>query len=316
MEEIIQREANQLAKALHPVSLRAPLLRIIEQRQAIWYAPTRGYYVNVAKFGEDRPVIQIWYDYTLSNEAPAFWVGFGAEDPNTVERLLEDCRSEFPAPMEFPYDAWNEQQGLGDEALQKVLANPVQEFHQGGNVNGFGIYGEPGDDTLDLQRALDFIGRVLRSLPEFAAMAIARDIEEIKNSNLNETEREALIAARLGQGQFRRGLEDMWGNQCAVLGCSTREVLRASHIKPWSECENGNERLDPNNGLLLAAHLDALFDRGLISFNDDRSMMISDRIDEAERQRLNLGGSLRQEPSDAMKAYLNYHRTRHGFAEE
>jgi putative restriction endonuclease len=39
-------------------------------------------------------------------------------------------------------------------------------------------------------------------------------------------------------------------------------MLRASHIKPWSDCSN-RERLDPLNGLLLVAHIDALFDNGL-----------------------------------------------------
>jgi putative restriction endonuclease len=31
-----------------------------------------------------------------------------------------------------------------------------------------------------------------------------------------------------------------------------------------------------HNGLLLAAHFDALFDRGLISFADDGSLLLSD----------------------------------------
>lgn len=38
----------------------------------------------------------------------------------------------------------------------------------------------------------------------------------------------------------------------------------ASHIKPWRKCSN-KERLDPQNGLLLTARINALFDCGLIS---------------------------------------------------
>ena len=45
--------------------------------------------------------------------------------------------------------------------------------------------------------------------------------------------------------------------------------MRASHIKPWAKCETDAERLDVYNGLLLAAHLDAAFDAGLITFDDN-----------------------------------------------
>lgn len=56
------------------------------------------------------------------------------------------------------------------------------------------------------------------------------------------------------------------------------ELLRASHIKPWRH-SSPRERPDPDNGLLLAVHVDGLFDRGLISFDDNgaiiRSPMLS-----------------------------------------
>jgi putative restriction endonuclease len=52
-------------------------------------------------------------------------------------------------------------------------------------------------------------------------------------------------------------------------------LLRASHIKPWAKCGTDAERLDVYNGLLLAAHLDAAFDAGLISFADDGAILFS-----------------------------------------
>jgi hypothetical protein len=42
-------------------------------------------------------------------------------------------------------------------------------------------------------------------------------------------------------------------------------MLIASHIKPWRDCTE-EERLHPANGLLLATHVDKLFDRFLLSF--------------------------------------------------
>ncbi|MGH8783212.1 HNH endonuclease [Paraburkholderia sp.] len=50
---------------------------------------------------------------------------------------------------------------------------------------------------------------------------------------------------------------------------TVRELLIASHIKPWRESDN-EERLDGMNGLLLATHADRLFDRYLMSFREVR----------------------------------------------
>ena len=44
-------------------------------------------------------------------------------------------------------------------------------------------------------------------------------------------------------------------------------MLIASHIVPWSVSDNAN-RLKPENGLLLSATNDKLFDCGLITFKD------------------------------------------------
>ena len=90
---------------------------------------------------------------------------------------------------------------------------------------------------------------------------VARDIELIQNDTRvkSETTRQALINARLGHGQFRVDLERRWNGRCALTGCGITAMLRASHIKPWAKSSN-HDRLNPDNGLLLAAHVDALFD--------------------------------------------------------
>ena len=89
-----------------------------------------------------------------------------------------------------------------------------------------------------------------------------------------------------------------------------RELLRASHIKPWSEATNA-ERLDPYNGLLLAAHVDALFDKNLISFADDGSLIRSPRIDEAVLAILGISKTAKICGLDKRHTgYLTYHRAR------
>ena len=95
----------------------------------------------------------------------------------------------------------------------------------------------------------------------------------IGSSPAASTERASLIRSRRGQGAFREHLIRLWRGRCCVTGVSTRELLRASHIKPWRDSNNA-ERLDPFNGLLLAVNYDAAFDAGLISFRDDGQVMV------------------------------------------
>jgi predicted restriction endonuclease len=113
-------------------------------------------------------------------------------------------------------------------------------------------------------------------------------------------------------GEFRIALQERWGNQCAVTGCAILDVLRASHIKPWSLSKN-RERLDPANGILLAAHIDALFDRGLISFSDSGTMLLSDRIGTQDRMMFRLPRKLRLKPTKAEQQFLAYHRKTFGY---
>jgi hypothetical protein len=137
---------------------------------------------------------------------------------------------------------------------------------------------------------------------------VERDVAELRaDTQIDETTRKALIDARRGQGKFRRDLMQRWGGACAVLGITVRQVLRASHIKPWRESTN-TERLDPANGLLLAAHLDALFDARLISFADDGTMLVSSRVSAADRALLGVPRALRLPLNRRERDFMHVHR--------
>lgn len=133
-----------------------------------------------------------------------------------------------------------------------------------------------------------------------------QDIEDIEEKvGYSPTERETLILARIGQGKYRRDLLSLWGNKCAVTGCSVLPVLRASHAKPWKYSEY-EERLDPNNGLPLVANLDALFDAGLIGFDSNGKMLLSKNLRDKEL----LSGvprALRNKPTVEQASYLEEH---------
>jgi hypothetical protein len=86
---------------------------------------------------------------------------------------------------------------------------------------------------------------------------------------------EPRVLQRVGQNKFREAMLDYWGGACAVTGVAIPQVLRASHAKPWSECASDAGRLDVFNGFLLSANLDALFDRYLISFDEQGELIIA-----------------------------------------
>ncbi|MBW3510590.1 HNH endonuclease [Janthinobacterium sp. NKUCC06_STL] len=130
--------------------------------------------------------------------------------------------------------------------------------------------------------------------------------EEMANEGEPITSVLTYINARRGQGQFREDLIRIWGGACAVTGINCRELLIASHIKPWATSK-GKQKLDEHNGLLLSANLDALFDIGLISFGNDGQMMISPRLHERHRTELGLPMPLRFLPKE-VTPYLEYHR--------
>jgi hypothetical protein len=125
------------------------------------------------------------------------------------------------------------------------------------------------------------------------------------------TEAERLVVQRVGQSLFRDGLLDFWDRRCAVTGLNVPALLRASHIKPWSDCETDAERLDVHNGILLAPHLDAAFDCGFITVGDDGSIVVSDALDGAARTTLGIAKPLRVHGLvDGHLSYLPWHRER------
>jgi len=166
----------------------------------------------------------------------------------------------------------------------------------------------------------DAIARVMNSVPnkqrsktwerllDAMQSAPAEPVPPLFGGNYDDTPATTRLThtlARVGQGGFRDALMAKWGSSCAVTGLTCPELLRASHVKPWSHSSQ-RERLDPHNGLLLAAHLDALFDKGLITFDDIGHMLLSSRLQKEERNHFGL--PLRSEPDDALEAYLAHHR--------
>jgi len=159
-------------------------------------------------------------------------------------------------------------------------------------VKGGGCFDAPDIDALAalLRRAAE----LSLALPDQAAHRFReRAARELARLAGQGTEVERLVRQRVGQDVFRDALLDYWGGACAVTGLTLPEVLRASHAKPWADCASDEERLDVFNGFLLVAQLDALFDRGLITFDAGGGVVIAPHLAADHRALLRLDEGLR-----------------------
>lgn len=152
------------------------------------------------------------------------------------------------------------------------------------------------------------------SLPELRGIVEweERECEQIsEDSHLRETEKQALIKARRGQGLFRQNVGRI-EHFCRVTRVDRPEHLIASHIKPWRESDN-RERLFEGNGLLLTPTIDHLFDRGFISFEADGELLVSPVAHKGSLNKMGIitdhvvkvGGFV-----ESQREFLEFHRAR------
>jgi putative restriction endonuclease len=130
-----------------------------------------------------------------------------------------------------------------------------------------------------------------------------------KDRSIRETDREAIIRARRGQGIFKERVMQI-EKGCRITGVTNPVHLLASHCKPWRDSTN-EERLDGENGLLLTPSIDHLFDRGFIGFEDSGDLIIArvahipslQRMGIETRKVVNVGGF-----TEGQRKYLEFHR--------
>jgi putative restriction endonuclease len=160
--------------------------------------------------------------------------------------------------------------------------------------------------------ALAVMARDVKPIPADDLEMWERTLERqvTNDSSIRETERQALIRARSGQGLFRDRVSKI-ETKCRVTGVENPVHLVASHCKPWRD-SNNEERLDGENGLLLTPSIDHLFDRGFIGFEDNGKLIISPVAHKPSLQRMgievakvvNVGGF-----TSGQKQFLDFHRS-------
>ena len=136
-----------------------------------------------------------------------------------------------------------------------------------------------------------------------------KDVEEETSIRRDEEKQLQISQARKGQGKYReRLLEECWF--CPFTHITEPELLIASHIKPWRD-SNDDEKIDPKNGFALSPMYDKLFDRGFITFSDERRIRLSNWISRRAFEIIGLKENqfVQDLPLDEKrKYYLEYHR--------
>jgi putative restriction endonuclease len=136
---------------------------------------------------------------------------------------------------------------------------------------------------------------------------LRKEIE--RDQSIPETEKQAIVLARRGQGLFRKRVTRIEA-RCRITNVSEPEHLRASHCKPWRDCSN-DERLDGENGLLMTPSIDHLFDRGFISFESNGRLLISPVANRGALQRMGIHTEEKivvGQFTQGQRGYLSYHR--------
>ena len=192
---------------------------------------------------------------------------------------------------------------------QSLIPELQRSFPAAQVTNAFRVATE-----ADLAALLRRAASLSRALPSQAAndyqQAVAAELSELP-AGIVGTEVERMVRQRVGQTKFRDAMLDYWGGACAVTGVAIPEVLRASHAKPWAECATDAERLDVFNGFLLSANLDALFDRFLISFDEQGVLITSSALAGIYLLPLGISPGMKLRWVDALhQPYLVMHRSR------
>lgn len=154
-------------------------------------------------------------------------------------------------------------------------------------------------------------GQVEAIVARSSGTADAADAQELSaivgNPSISITQRAQLVQARIGQGLFRSRVTEQ-EPRCRVTGLDDPKFLVASHIKPWAKSSD-IEKLDGSNGLLLAPHVDHLFDKGYITFLDDGSLCLSPQLPPQLLSAWGINSPAVSTPFTGQRAtYLAFHR--------
>lgn len=91
--------------------------------------------------------------------------------------------------------------------------------------------------------------------------------------------------------------------KCAFCDVRLPTLLRATYAKPWKDC-TAEERLDPDNGLLLCYNHSALYEQGLVTIDSARRIKISSQLAQQHDETFEI---MKVNMSEGNKPYFSWH---------
>lgn len=316
------------------IKLNHQSFKIIDTKEKITIADSFVVRQNKIGAGNGEAKLYVGND---NNEIRKFFGKNGFTIPcfllkNDLLKYLNETKAEYLKP-EQPYinkdilpNLWNERKAK-IEALPEKIEFEVAEQTQ---ITGPRIYVNSIDKAYKIIRELSLPNITYISVIKLIDKAgnlnyyfrlfadyfgevehpyiLEKEQEEIKKSNINAEEKNQLSKARVGQGEYRTNLLKLCPF-CPITLVSDDRVLIASHIKPWV-ASNEFEKTDPKNGFMLTPTFDYLFDRGFLSFTDERKTILSPFLSSMTYSKIGISNNktISHLPVEGREKYLEYHR--------
>lgn len=247
-------------------------------------------------------------------------------------KYLDETKAEYINP-EQPYvnkellpNLWNERKAKINALPDKIEFEVVEQTQIAGpriyvksNDTAYKLIRElslPNITYISVVKLLDENGQLTYYFRLFAdyfgdiehPYTLEKEQEEI-DKIIDSPEKKIITKARIGQGKYREELLKLCPF-CPITLVSDDRLLIASHIKPWAKSENF-EKTDPMNGFMLTPTFDFLFDRGFLSFTDDKKSILSPFLSKMTYSKLGISDDkiFSHLPTDGRENYLEYHRT-------
>jgi putative restriction endonuclease len=250
--------------------------------------------------------------------------------------FLQDAKSEFDTPQQ-EYQKKKDMGKVYSELYQNIVSLNKEELHfhiYRVPVNPPRIYINSNSEYYDLMRSLGLpnisylsvlkLKNVLTNIYSFYFRIFVdyktdivpyhspeeeKQLSDIEKSMIPAREKQVLANARIGQGEYREKLLEECPF-CPFTLVNDERMLIASHIKPWAD-SNDDEKIDPKNGFMFTPTYDRLFDRGFISFENDKTLLVSPWLSPMNQKHLDIyiGKKIDKLPLDTNRLfYLQYHR--------
>ena len=249
-----------------------------------------------------------------------------------LQKYLEETKVEYLKP-EQPYinkenlpNLWNERKKKIDSLPERIDFEVVEQTQIAGprvyinsTDQAYKIIRElslPNITFISVVKLLDENGKLnyyFRLFADYFGEAehpytIEKEQDQIEETIDDKLERTQLYRARIGQGEYRRNLLALCPF-CPITLVSDDRLLIASHIKPWV-ASNDIEKIDSLNGFMLTPTFDRLFDRGFLSFTNDKKTILSPFLSNMTYSKLGISDNriISHLPISGREQYLDYHR--------